>query len=409
MVSPKICVVGLGYVGLPLFEGFLKKGIDCRGFDVSAELIRSIRDSGQYPNNLVSTDIIDFADCNTFIVTVPTPVSGDNNHPDLLALTNASETLGEILKESDTVIFESTVYPGVTEEICAPILEQKSGLKVIYSDDADEGFYVGYSPERISPGINGVGLNGAVKLVSGCSPRALKYISTIYSNVVSEIYECSSIRVAEASKLIENVQRDVNIALVNEFSLTFREMGIDPIQVIDAASTKWNFQKFLPGLVGGHCIGVDPYYFIYKQSHLNIDSAMQLAKYARAANEKFVDYMFSAILDWLPADRDSIVLFGAAFKPNIGDMRNSKAIDIAYRLRERGLRVVIYDPWIIDQLFENQSINNPDGFMEIPHGVLVVGHEEFVKLTNATFQTFLEKNEVLNITTSQINGAENLW
>lgn len=387
-LSFKVGVVGLGYVGLPLSVEFAKHcetvGFDVnlgrvkdlkRFFDATAEVSREELESS---NLRVSSEVSDLAMCNFFIVTVPTPIL-QNKTPDLTYLMSACDLLGTILGEGDIVVFESTVYPGCTEEVCIPALEASSGLR--FGVD----FFVGYSPERINPGDKNRGVSDIVKVVSGSDKGTLQRISDIYGKVVSAgVHQASSIKVAEAAKVIENVQRDVNIALVNELSKLFARLEIDTHEVLTAAATKWNFLKFFPGLVGGHCIGVDPYYLSNKAAEVDFNSELILS--ARRVNDSMAEHAATLFLRELARNNlvgttTKILVMGATFKENCPDMRNSKIVDLVNCLVSYNLTVEIFDP-----LVESLSLNFPDEVVQVKTPevgaydgvILAVGHDFFL-------------------------------
>lgn len=351
----KIGVVGLGYVGLPLACLFSKKypvnGFDLnknrienlkKGIDTSEDLSRDVLKQSIKNGLHFSDDIVSIKDCNVFIVAVPTPVDEENN-PDLTPIINVSKSIGKILKDGDTVIYESTVYPGLTEEVCVPILESQSGLEF------NKEFYVGYSPERINPGDKEHPIEKIKKITSGSTPEVAKRIDDLYSSVLlNGTHLAPSIKVAEAAKIIENSQRDVNIAFVNEIAKLFGEMGIDTLSVLEAAGTKWNFQHFKPGLVGGHCISVDPYYLIQRGDDLGVE--LKVMKAARSVNSSMGDYIAKRVLARLkesnekPVETYNILLMGFTFKEDCKDLRNTKVFDIYKSLQSKGVNVHIYDP-----------------------------------------------------------------
>jgi UDP-N-acetyl-D-galactosamine dehydrogenase len=350
----RIGVVGLGYVGLPLAVE-LGRRYQTVGFDIKASRIDALNagtdatlevskdELAESKNVRFSNNAADLADCNFYIVTVPTPI-GDGNRPLLTPLRNASMTLSGVLKKNDVVVYESTVYPGVTEEFCVPFLENGSGLQL------NKDFFVGYSPERINPGDTEHRLTNILKITSGSTPEAAAFIDSVYRSIVTAgTYLTSSIRVAEAAKVIENTQRDVNIALVNELAMIFELMDIDTEEVLEAAATKWNFLPFRPGLVGGHCIGIDPYYLAYKAQHLGYHPQMILA--GRRINDNMSLYVVSRVIKLMlakgrkPMDARVLVL-GLAFKENCPDVRNTKVIDIVRELESYGAKVDVHDPWV---------------------------------------------------------------
>jgi UDP-N-acetyl-D-galactosamine dehydrogenase len=347
----KLAVIGLGYVGLPIALEFAKK-ISVIGFDINADRIKLMENAIDPSNELESSA---FASCdieftnsldklreaNFFIVAVPTPVD-EYNIPNLIPVIKASETIGKVLKKGDYVVFESTVYPGCTEEDCLPVIEKISGFKMC--DD----FKLGYSPERINPGDREHTLASIVKVVSGCDQESLETIAKIYELVVKAgVHQASCIKVAEAAKIIENTQRDLNIALMNELSIIFDKMDINTFEVLAAAGTKWNFLKFQPGLVGGHCIGVDPYYLTYKSQKLGYDSQVILA--GRSINDGMAGYVAKKVLMHIIKENGNIkeskvLVMGTTFKENVSDIRNSKVADIIKELKSYSLQVHVTDP-----------------------------------------------------------------
>ncbi|MES2917089.1 MAG: nucleotide sugar dehydrogenase [Pseudomonadota bacterium] len=347
-----VAIVGLGYVGLPLALAFGRK-LDTLGFDISEAKLQAYREGGDPTGEMdaaafaaakclrFSSDAADLAAADFVVVAVPTPIDNAKN-PDLTPVVRATETIAPHLKQGAIVIYESTVYPGVTDEVCAPILERLSG-KTRGID-----FKLGYSPERINPGDKVHRLETIIKIVAGEDAEALEQVAALYALVVEAgVFRASSIRVAEAAKVIENTQRDVNIALVNELAIIFNMMGIDTLEVLEAAGTKWNFLPFRPGLVGGHCIGVDPYYLTHKVATLGYNPAVILA--ARRVNDRMGSYVASqAIKQMVRAGRmqagATVLVMGMTFKENCADIRNSKVIDIVHELEDYGLRVVIWDP-----------------------------------------------------------------
>ena len=350
----RIAVIGLGYVGLPLAVEF-GKHYPTIGFDIKSSRVDEL-DAG-IDNTLevskeelvssveltFSSNPADLAECNFIVVTVPTPI-GDGNRPLLTPLRNSSMMISGILKQGDIVVYESTVYPGVTEEFCVPFLEEGSGLTL------NKDFFVGYSPERINPGDQEHRLPTILKITSGSTPDATDFVDQVYGSIISAgTHKTSSIKVAEAAKVIENTQRDVNIALINELAMIFDLVGIDTEEVLEAAGTKWNFLPFRPGLVGGHCIGVDPYYLTYKAQQLGYHPQMILA--GRRINDNMSHYVVSRIIklmlakDLKPLQSRALVM-GLAFKENCPDVRNTKVIDIVSELQSYGINVDVYDPWV---------------------------------------------------------------
>jgi len=347
----KLAVIGLGYVGLPIALEFAKK-IKVIGFDINAERVEMMRNNIDPSQELEASDFegcdIEFTNdldvlkqANFFIVAVPTPVD-EHNVPDLIPVQRASETIGKVIKKGDYVVYESTVYPGCTEEDCVPIIEKLSGLKMV------EDYKIGYSPERINPGDKEHTISTIIKVVSGCSPESLETIAKVYELVVKAgVHKASSIKVAEAAKIIENTQRDLNIALMNELSIIFDKMNINTYEVLEAAGTKWNFLKFQPGLVGGHCIGVDPYYLTYKSKKLGYNSQVILA--GRFINDAMAGYVARKILQHIIQSDGNIkeakvLVMGATFKENVSDIRNSKVADVIKELKAFSLNVHVTDP-----------------------------------------------------------------
>ncbi|KGO99680.1 nucleotide sugar dehydrogenase [Novilysobacter defluvii] len=351
--SVRIAVVGLGYVGLPLATAF-GRHFDTLGFDIDASRVDELRAgrdrTGEAtPDALagatrlrLSADPADLAGCNVFIVTVPTPVD-DATRPDLRPLEAASRTIGAHLKPGDVVVYESTVYPGTTEEACVPLLEQASGL--VYNRD----FFCGYSPERINPGDRERRLETITKVTSGSTPAAAEFVDALYRTIITAgTHLAPSIKVAEAAKVIENTQRDVNIALVNELAMIFQTMGIDTTDVLAAARTKWNFLPFTPGLVGGHCIGVDPYYLTHKATVLGYHPELILT--ARRINSRMGLHVAHQVLRLMAGKRINVVdsrilVLGLTFKPDCPDLRNTRVIDIVRELQASNARVDVHDPW----------------------------------------------------------------
>jgi UDP-N-acetyl-D-glucosamine/UDP-N-acetyl-D-galactosamine dehydrogenase len=350
----KIAVIGLGYVGLPLAVEFGKK-YSTTGFDISSARIRELRQGRDStlessPEDLASAkklrftaDAAKLSGCGVFIVTVPTPIDR-YKRPDLTPLIEASRTIGKVLQKGGIVIYESTVYPGCTEEICVPILERTSGLRF------NREFFCGYSPERINPGDMEHRLPTIRKITSGSTPRAADFVAALYGSIVTAgIHQAPSIRVAEAAKVIENIQRDVNIALINELALIFNRLGIDTEAVLRAAGTKWNFQPFRPGLVGGHCIGVDPYYLTHKAQEIGYHPEMILA--GRRVNDNMGAYIAQRVIKAMTELRilaagAKILVMGLAFKENCPDLRNSKVVDIVHVLQSFDADVAVHDPWV---------------------------------------------------------------
>ena len=375
--NSRIAVMGLGYVGLPLAQA-LSKSYRVIGYDYdSGKVEQCIKDDLNERPHLAYTDqIADIANADIYIVTVPTPVDA-NNLPDLSSLTAVSSTLSSVLTKGNLIIYESTVFPGCTDEVCVPILEE-SGLRV------NKDFYVGYSPERVSPGDSGKEVYKVSKIISASSERVIPLMQSIYGNVTSgEVYIAESIMVAEAAKALENTQRDLNIALINQACIFFKKIGLDAKDVVRAASTKWNFMDVTPGLVGGHCIGVDPYYLIHRADLEGI--GLSLVKEAREINESFIGWIFDEI-EILIKKRganlaeSSVLIMGASYKKNVGDIRNSKVINLAKKFLNMDCVIRINDPLVNPDSFSSEiaSLYTVD-FDEFNFDVVVyaVDHEEF--------------------------------
>jgi len=342
-METKICVVGLGYVGLPL-ACLLSKNYSITGFDVNEKKIKdlenAIDETGEIEdldkcNITYSSDPTVIKDANFIIVAVPTPIDEDKK-PNLSLVKAATELVGQNLTQGSIVVYESTVYPGCTEEVCLPILAKESGLKL------GSDFKIGYSPERVNPGDKEHTIDKVVKVVAGSDQEALAKIAEVYGSI-TQVHKASSIKVAEAAKVIENVQRDLNIALMNELTLIFDKLGISTKEVIEAAGTKWNFHKYYPGLVGGHCIGVDPYYLTYKAQNLGYDPKVILA--GRGVNEYMSEFVAGKL-----QDKKKVLIMGLTFKENVPDIRNSKAKDLVSKLKEQGNEIFGYDPILKDGL-----------------------------------------------------------
>ncbi|HYL70006.1 MAG TPA: Vi polysaccharide biosynthesis UDP-N-acetylglucosamine C-6 dehydrogenase TviB, partial [Candidatus Dormibacteraeota bacterium] len=353
LLKSRLGVVGLGYVGLPLAVEFGKR-FETLGFDIRAARVAQLRAGVDRTLEVTAaelkaarhlrftTEAQDLKRCRVFIVTVPTPID-EYKRPDLGALTRASATVGQVMRKGAVVIYESTVYPGCTEEVCVPILERESGLKF------NRDFFAGYSPERINPGDKEHRLTTICKVTSGSTPEVADSIDRLYAAIVpAGTHRASSIRVAEAAKVIENTQRDVNIALINELALIFNRLGIDTEEVLSAAASKWNFLPFRPGLVGGHCIGVDPYYLTHKAQEIGYHPEMILA--GRRLNDNMALYVAGQITRLMARKRihvngARVLVLGITFKENCPDIRNSKVVDVVHELQKQGARVDVYDPW----------------------------------------------------------------
>lgn len=388
MPNIKLAIVGLGYVGLPLAVEFGKKR-PVTGFDINARRISELQAGRDHtletePEELrdakfltFSTNPEDLRKCNVFIVTVPTPIDL-HKRPDLTPLIKASETIGKVLKAGDIVIYESTVYPGATEDDCVPVLEKFSGLKF------NRDFYAGYSPERINPGDKEHRVTTIRKVTSGSTPEIADIVDALYNEIiVAGTHKAGSIKVAEAAKVIENTQRDLNIALINELAMIFNKMGIDTEAVLKAAGTKWNFLPFRPGLVGGHCIGVDPYYLTHKAQALGYHPEIILA--GRRLNDSMGNYVVAQFVKAMTkkrihVDGARVLVMGLAFKENCPDLRNTRVVDIVAELKEYNCRVDVYDPWVSAEEAVHEYGIAPIGQPEpaIYDGViLAVAHNEF--------------------------------
>jgi UDP-N-acetyl-D-glucosamine/UDP-N-acetyl-D-galactosamine dehydrogenase len=402
----RVGVIGLGYVGLPLAVEF-GKHFETIGFDIRPERVAELergRDSTLEVSRAelkssdrlaYSTKLADLKRCNVFIVTVPTPIDG-YKRPDLTPLVGASETVGQVLRKGAVVVYESTVYPGCTEEVCIPILERVSGLKF------NQDFYAGYSPERINPGDKEHRLPTIKKVTSGSTPEVAEFVDALYRTIVTAgTHKASSIRVAEAAKVIENTQRDVNIALINELALIFNRLGIDTQEVLEAAGSKWNFLPFRPGLVGGHCIGVDPYYLTHKAQEIGYHPEMILA--GRRINDNMGGYVATEILKLLTSKKihakdARVLVLGLTFKENCPDLRNSKVVDVIRELEKFGAKVDVYDPWV-----DGAEARHEYGIRPIrepkPHQydavVLAVAHREFKEMGVAKIRRFAKRHHVL--------------
>ena len=384
----KIAIIGLGYVGLPLAVEFGKK-VPVVGFDIHQKRIDELQ-SGQDHTLEVSpaelkqathlsytTNLQQLADCNFFIVTVPTPID-EFKQPDLTPLVKASESIAKVLKKGDVVVYESTVYPGATEEVCIPVLEKNSGLKF------NQDFYAGYSPERINPGDKLHRVTSILKITSGSTPEVADFVDEVY-NLIIEVgtHKAPSIKVAEAAKVIENTQRDVNIALINELALIFNKMGIDTEDVLTAAGTKWNFLPFRPGLVGGHCIGVDPYYLTHKAQSMGYHPEIILA--GRRLNDGMGAYVVTQLVKAMLKKRiqvedAKVLILGLSFKENCPDIRNTRIIDIVNELKEYHTQIDVYDPWVDAAEAEHEYGISPVQALEngkYDAVILAVAHHQF--------------------------------
>ena len=402
----KIAIVGLGYVGLPLAVEFGKL-FTTIGFDINKSRVRELLDgiditlevdAKQITDSVdlsFSSDFLEIADCNIFVVTVPTPIDKYKN-PDLTPLINASKTIGKVLKFGDIVIYESTVYPGATEEICVPILEERSGL--LFNKD----FYCGYSPERINPGDKEHSVTSIKKVTSGSTESIACRVDDLYKQIITAgTHKAKSIKFAEAAKVIENTQRDINIALINELAMIFNKLGIDTEEVLEAAGTKWNFLPFRPGLVGGHCIGIDPYYLTHKAIEVGYHPEIILA--GRRLNDNMSGYVVDQIIKLMIKKRIHIVdanvlILGLAFKENCPDMRNSKIFDLVDQFKDHHCHVDIWDPWVDGAEAERDygiSLENNPGLSKYDAIVLSVAHDQFKQMTLEELKSFGKENHVL--------------
>jgi UDP-N-acetyl-D-galactosamine dehydrogenase len=400
MSDTKIALIGLGYVGLPLAVAFAEK-FKVVGFDINSSRVDELNNGvdltleveddllAKVKNNIIYTsNTNDIKGCNIYIITVPTPID-KSNKPDLTPIIKSSETVGLALDKGNIVIYESTVYPGVTEDVCVPILEKNSGLKF------NQDFYCGYSPERINPGDKEHTVTKILKVTSGSTPEIAQQVDDLYKQVITAgTYKASSIKVAEASKVIENTQRDVNIALINELALIFNEMNIDTNEVIEAASTKWNFTKLNPGLVGGHCIGVDPYYLTFKAEEMGYKPNLILS--ARQINNgmsKYIaDQAIKAMIDAGKVVKNAnILMLGVTFKEDCPDMRNTKVVDIIEELKDFGINVDVYDPWVDkdreSKWYKHGIIDNPLELNKKYDAIVVaVAHKQFKEYSYSDYE-----------------------
>ncbi len=388
-----IGIVGMGYVGLPLAIAFSKKNY-VTGFDVDKKRVDDLKNSTDLTGEVSKRDILnakkiiftnkvsDLANCNTYIITVPTPVK-KNNKPDFKPLIKATKFISKMLNKNDLVIYESTVFPGATEEICIPILEKNSGLKI------NDNFFVGYSPERINPGDNSRKLKDIVKIISGSNLLAKKKVATLYSSIIKAgVYQADSIKIAEAAKIIENTQRDINIAFINELSLIFKKLNLSTEKVLKAAETKWNFIPFRPGLVGGHCIGVDPYYLTYKARKIGYEPKIILS--GRSLNDRMSYNVFEDINNILKKKREvlkkkKILLLGLTFKENCPDTRNSKILDLFDYFKNKKINISTFDPYskFWDKKFK-KKYNVIESYKNKKFDIIIVAvkHQKFINIKN---------------------------
>ncbi|MEC4719294.1 Vi polysaccharide biosynthesis UDP-N-acetylglucosamine C-6 dehydrogenase TviB [Noviherbaspirillum sp. CPCC 100848] len=405
-INTHIAVIGLGYVGLPLAVEFGKR-YPTIGFDINRSRINELKEGRDStlevsPEELAesarityTTDMELLRRADVFIVTVPTPVD-DHKKPDLTPLQKASETVGQVIRPGGTVVYESTVYPGATEEYCVPIIERVSGLKF------NVDFFAGYSPERINPGDKAHRLTSITKVTSGSTPESAEFVDSLYASVITAgTHKASSIKVAEAAKVIENTQRDLNIALMNELAIIFKKLGIDTEDVLNAAGTKWNFLRFNPGLVGGHCIGVDPYYLTHKAEGLGYHPQVILA--GRRINDNMSGYVVGQLVKQMikrsiHLENANVLVMGMTFKENCPDLRNSKVIDSINKLKDYNINVDVYDPWVSPAAAQHEYGITP--VQEPAVGkydaiVLAVAHRQFREMSAADMRRFGKEKHVL--------------
>ena len=406
VADTKLAIIGLGYVGIPLAVEFGKK-FEVLGFDINQQRIEELKsgkdatleiDKSELAEAIYlsySSEAQDLANSNVYIVTVPTPID-KNKKPDLGPLISASRILGGVISQGDLVIYESTVYPGATEEVCIPLIEDMSGL--IFNKD----FFAGYSPERINPGDKKHRITTIKKVTSGSTPEAADYVDALYREIITAgTHKASSIKIAEAAKVIENTQRDVNIALINELSLIFNRLNIDTEEVLIAAGTKWNFLPFRPGLVGGHCIGVDPYYLTHKAQEVGYNPEMILA--GRRMNDNMGNYVVSEIIKLMLRKRihinnANILIMGLTYKENCPDLRNTRVIDMIQEFYEYGANVDVYDPWVDEnEAIKECSIRPIDVIKKNWYDaiVLTVSHKEFIAMGTDVIHALGKENHVL--------------
>ncbi len=414
-----LAVIGLGYVGLPIALEFAKK-IPVIGFDIKQDRVDLMKknidpsrelDSDAFNNCDIkfTANIEDLKEANFYIIAVPTPID-DHNLPDLTPVIKASETVGKVLKEGDYVVYESTVYPGATEEDCVPVLERESGLKYI------DQFKVGFSPERINPGDKVNTLTTIVKVSSGCDEESAENIAKVYELVIKAgVHRASSIKVAEASKIIENTQRDINIAFMNELSIIFNRMDINTFEVLEAAGTKWNFLKFFPGLVGGHCIGVDPYYLTHKAKQLGYHA--QMINSGRFINDSMGGYVAKQIVKKLVKagkhiQNSKILIMGITFKEDVSDIRNSKVVDVYRELLSYGVKVEVTDPYAdpeeVKEEYQFDLVKQPANHYDVV--IAAVSHDKYLNLNEDYFKSISTDNslfvDIKGVYRSKINKLD---
>ncbi len=403
MVSKnQICILGLGYVGLPLSIEFAKK-YKTISFDVNSQRIKDLK-RGFDKNKEISkdqlldskikftNDVSEISGSNYYIVAVPTPINSKKK-PKLNNLKNACTTISKVLKKNDIVVFESTVYPGLTEEYCVPLLEKNNKLKL------NKDFFCGYSPERINPGDKINNIKNIIKITSGSNKYSANKIDKLYKSIIKAgTYKAESIKVAEAAKVIENTQRDLNIAFINELSIIFDKLNLNTYHVLNAASTKWNFLKFYPGLVGGHCIGVDPYYLTYKSKSVGYNPKVILS--GRAINDNMSKIVFNSLFDFLKTNKLSkrkskVLILGATFKEDCGDTRNSQVFKILDLLNKNKVQFDVYDPWVNEShIFKDNFIKKLEKINYYNAVIITVGHKQFIKMGYKKINKFLKKNSL---------------
>lgn len=407
LASARVAVIGLGYVGLPLAAA-LGRHFPTVGFDVNCERVRQLSVGHDATGEvdaatlvaserlMLSSDRHDLSECNVFIVAVPTPIDG-GRQPDLRPLINASELVGEVIRPGAVVVYESTVYPGATEDDCIPVVERLSGLRF------NEDFYGAYSPERVNPGDKNRPLTKIVKVTSGSTPEVAEFVDQLYAKIIEAgTFRAQSIKVAEAAKLIENVQRDVNIALINELSIVFSHLGIDTTAVLDAASTKWNFTRLSPGLVGGHCIGVDPYYMLHKSTAAGY--VPDIIRNARQINDGMAKHAVGLMIramakGGLVIGNSRVLVVGFTFKENCPDIRNTKVNDLVHELTDYGIEVDVYDPWADpSQVQEEYGVMLEDSLPsegDYAGVIIAVAHNEVVRAGAPTYRNLLRPGGIL--------------
>jgi UDP-N-acetyl-D-galactosamine dehydrogenase len=404
--NTRIAIIGLGYVGLPLAVEFGKK-FPTIGFDINTRRVQELKEGIDHTLETESHELVsavhlgfttnpeDLRAATVYIVTVPTPID-EHKQPDLTPLAKASETLGKVIKKGDVAIFESTVYPGATEEYCVPVIERVSGLRF------NEDFFIGYSPERINPGDKEHRLTTITKVTSGSTAAAADFVDALYASIITAgTHKASSVKVAEAAKVIENTQRDLNIALMNELAIIFDKLGIDTEDVLKAAGTKWNFLPFRPGLVGGHCIGVDPYYLTHKAESIGYHPQVILA--GRRINDSMGVYIVSRLIKQMlkqriQVDGANVLVLGLSFKENCPDLRNTKVVDIIGELKDYNVNVDVYDPWVSTEGAQHEygitPVTSPEQG-KYDAVIVAVAHNEFKQLGAAGLRAFGKEQHIL--------------